>query len=114
MIARKRPPSTRRPRFRSERSRSAKPFAARALLQFHYDDHLRVVAPYCYGVSTRDIDSLRAVQVRGSSSSNALGFGKLWTVSKMRNLRMLEETFIPSDPSYNPEDKGMKRIYCRI
>jgi hypothetical protein len=113
MTARKRPPVT--------GGRSSDPsdiiseaIRRRVLLQFHYDDHLRVVAPYCLGLSSRDMDSLRAVQVRGSSSSNALGFGKLWTVSKMRDLRILEETFIPSDPNYNPEDKGMKKIYCRI
>lgn len=86
----------------------------RSLLQFHYDDHPRIVAPYCFGLSTKGIDSLRAVQVRGSSSSNALGFGKLWTVSKMRDLRILDETFMPDDRDYNPNDKGMKKIYCRI
>lgn len=113
MIARKRPPITGgRTVDPSDLIREA--IRRRALLQFQYDDHLRVVAPYCFGLSTRGIDSLRAVQVRGSSSSNALGFGKLWTVSKMRDLRMLEETFIPTDPNYNPEDKGMKKIYCRI
>jgi hypothetical protein len=113
MTAPKRPPATRgRASDPSDTIREA--IRSRSLLQFHYDDRLRVVAPYCYGLSTRDIDSLRAVQVRGSSSSNALGFGKLWTVSKMRDLRMLEETFIPSDPNYNPDDKGMKKIYCRI
>jgi len=113
MIARKRPPST-GGRASNPSDIISEAIRRRVLLQFHYDDHLRVVAPYCLGLSTRDIDSLRAVQVRGSSSSNALGFGKLWTVSKMRDLRMLEETFVPADPNYNPEDKGMKKIYCRI
>ncbi|HEY5759575.1 MAG TPA: hypothetical protein VIU34_27330 [Steroidobacter sp.] len=113
MIARKRPPAT-RGRASAPGDTISEAIRRRALLQFHYDDHFRVVAPYCFGLSTRDIDSLRAVQVRGSSSSNALGFGKLWTVSKMRDLRILDETFIPNDPNYNPEDKGMKQIYCRI
>jgi hypothetical protein len=114
MIARRRPPS--RGGLASDPSDTIREaIRRRSLLQFHYDDHLRVVAPYCYGLSTRDVESLRAVQVRGSSSSsNALGFGKLWTVSKMRDLRMLEETFVPADPNYNPEDRGMKKIYCRI
>lgn len=86
----------------------------RTLLQFSYDGRLRVVEPYCYGESTRGVDSLRALQVRGESSSNAMGFGKLWTVAKMQDLRPLEETFEPDDPNYNPNDRGMKRIYCRI
>jgi hypothetical protein len=86
----------------------------RSLLQFRYGNHVRVVAPYCFGVSTRGEDVLRAVQIRGASSSNAMGFGKLWTVSKILDLRMLNETFTPDDPDYNPNDKGMKQIYSRI
>jgi hypothetical protein len=85
----------------------------RSLLEFHYKGHLRIVQPYCFGVSMRDNDVLRAVQVRGSSSSK-LGIGKLWTVDEMLAPRILDETFTPSDPSYNPNDTAMKRIYCRI
>ncbi len=59
----------------------------RVLLQFHYHGRLRVVAPYCFGVSARDADVLRAIQVRGQSSSGGgLGFGKLWTVADMVGL----------------------------
>lgn len=86
----------------------------RALLEFRYDGRLRVVAPYCYGVSTRGVEVLRAIQVRGDSASGGLGFGKLWAVDKMIKPRMLDETFAPDDPNYNPSDLGMKQIYCCI
>jgi hypothetical protein len=86
----------------------------RALLEFRYQGRFRVVAPYCLGVSTRGVEVLRAIQLRGSSSSGGLGFGKLWDVSKMMNPRVLHETFVPDDPNYNPNDSGMTRIYCRI
>lgn len=86
----------------------------RALLEFRYDNRYRVVAPYCHGISTRDVEVLRAIQVRGSSSSGGLGTGKLWTIGKMVNLRMLDETFTPDDPQYNPDDGAMKQIHCRI
>jgi hypothetical protein len=85
----------------------------RALLEFHYDGRLRVVAPYCCGVSTRDTDVLRAIQVRGSSASGK-GFGKLWTIDKMVDVHALNETFTPDDPNYNPDDSAMKQIYCRV
>jgi hypothetical protein len=85
-----------------------------ALLEFHYKGHLRVVQPYCFGVSTRDVNVLRAVQVRGSSSSNTLGIGKLWSAVEVLAPRILDETFTPNDPLYNPNDVAMKRIYCRI
>lgn len=86
----------------------------RALLQFRYHDRVRVVAPYCHGVSTRDVEVLRGVQVRGESGSSGFGMGKLWTVDKMVEPRILEETFVANDPHYNPNDSAMKRIHCRV
>jgi hypothetical protein len=86
----------------------------RALLEFHYHGRLRIVAPYCHGLSTRDVDVLRAVQIRGLSASGGRRFGKLWSVAEMVNLRPLDETFVPDDPDYNPNDEAMKKIYCRI
>jgi|SRR5258707_8532098 hypothetical protein len=86
----------------------------RALLEFLYHNRQRVVAPYCCGVSGRGSDVMRAVQVRGVSSSGGLGFGKLWTVAEIAQLRVLDEMFTPDDPDYNPQDRAMTRIYCRI
>jgi hypothetical protein len=86
----------------------------RALLEFIYHDRRRVVAPYCCGVSGRGADVLRAVQVRGESASGGMRFGKLWTVAEIANLRMLDETFEPDDPNYNPQDSAMTRIHCAI
>jgi len=86
----------------------------RALLAFHYDGKQRVVAPYCYGVSTRGRESLRAIQVRGASASGGFGVGKLWSVDKIVSPVILDQTFRPDDPNYNPNDVGMREIYCRI
>lgn len=86
----------------------------RALLKFRYKEHLRIVAPYCFGMSTRGQDVLRAVQVGGSSPSDGMGFGKLWALSEMADLHALDETFEPDDPHYNPNDSAMKQIYARI
>jgi hypothetical protein len=86
----------------------------RALLEFQYHGRLRVVAPYCHGISTRGGEVLRAVQVRGLSASGGFGFGKLWSVSAMVNPRILDEKFVPDDPDYNPKDSGMKQIHCRV
>ncbi len=86
----------------------------RALLEFVYHGRRRVVAPYCCGVSRREADVLRAMQVRGESASGGLGFGKLWTVADIASLRMLDEVFTPDDPDYNPQDRAMTRIYCGV
>ena len=87
---------------------------ARSLLEFDYHGLHRIVAPYCHGVSTRGSEVMRAVQIRGHSKSGGFGFGKLWIVDAMHNARVLEESFVPNDPSYNPNDIGMQIIHCRI
>lgn len=86
----------------------------RSLLEFDYHGLRRVVAPYCHGVSTRGHEVLRAVQVRGESRAGGLGFGKLWIVADLVGLRLSGEHFEPDDPHYNPNDRAMPQIHCRI
>ncbi len=86
----------------------------RSVLVFDYHGLNRVVAPYCHGHSSRDVELLRAVQLRGQSSSGGLGFGKLWTVAELVGARITGEVFVPDDPHYNPEDSALKHIHCRI
>ena len=86
----------------------------RTLLEFDYDGHRRVVAPYCHGVTRKQVEVLRAIQVGGSSRSGGFGFGKLWHVDKMQNLCASDEPFLPTDPEYNPDDSVMLSIHCRV
>lgn len=86
----------------------------RSLLEFDYHGLHRVVAPYCHGVSRRGVELLRAIQIRGGSHSGTRGFGKLWIVTELVNLRVSIEGFVPDDPNYNPSDRSMYRIHCRI
>lgn len=85
----------------------------RILLEFDYDGLHRVVAPYCHGFSSKG-EVLRAIQVRGDSHSHGMGFGKLWAVEKMQNLRQTAESFVPDDPHYNPKDSAMTTIHCSV
>jgi hypothetical protein len=86
----------------------------RSLLEFRYHGLERVVAPYCHGVSSRGVEVLRAVQVRGSSTSGGFGFGKLWSVAEIVNPGLLPESFVPDDADYNPDDSAMTHIHCRV
>ncbi|HEX6737826.1 MAG TPA: hypothetical protein VF310_06135 [Vicinamibacteria bacterium] len=74
----------------------------------------RIVHPYCHGVTATGAESLRAVQVAGSSRPGGLGFGKLWTIAKMANVVVRDESFDPDDPDYNPDDTAMVEIHCRV
>jgi hypothetical protein len=90
---------------------------SRRLLEFDYRGLHRVAAPYCHGISTAGTEVMRAVQIRGASSrggSKVYGFGKLWSIADIERPRLLEEVFAPDDPDYNPDDKGMREIHCRI
>jgi hypothetical protein len=87
----------------------------RLLLGFGYQGFLRVVQPYCHGRGSEGQELLRAVQVRGGSRSGGnIDSGKLWTVAKIVGLRVLEESFAPDDPKYNPNDKAIVSICCRV
>jgi hypothetical protein len=88
--------------------------ATKRLLAFTYEGHPRVVAPYCHGFTRAGGEALRAVQLRGSSRSGHFAGGKLWTVSKMRLVRTLEERFVADDRDYEPNDSAMLRVHCRI
>jgi|SRR5580698_3351188 hypothetical protein len=84
------------------------------LIEFDYHGHSRVVAPYCHGFSARGVELLRAVQLGGSSAKGGFGFGKLWTLAEIRNLRATDAPFVADDPNYNPDDTAMQRIHCRV
>jgi hypothetical protein len=87
---------------------------SRTLIEFDYDGFHRIVAPYCHGLTARHVEVLRAIQVGGASRSSGFGFGKLWHVEKMRNLRGSAEPFLATDPQYNRDDSVMARICCRV
>lgn len=82
----------------------------RALLEFEYNGRVRVVAPYCHGISTRGTEVLRALEMQDGKA----GIGKLWALDQMVNARVLAVNFLPNDPNYNPMDSAMKSICCRV
>jgi hypothetical protein len=84
------------------------------VLEFLYDEAHRVVHPYCHGVTTTGNETLRAVQVGGRTRPGGLGFGKLWTVARMSEVRVTDRAFVPDDPNYNPDDSAMATIHCRV
>jgi hypothetical protein len=84
--------------------------ARRCLITFDYNGVHRIVQPYCHGFTRTGAETLRAVEVAGRGRA----FGKLWTVTKMQNLRLTAEPFTPDDPDYNPADSAMVEIHCRV
>ena len=86
----------------------------RRMLEFDYHGKRRVVHPYCHGVTPKGNETLRAIQVSGAAGSRGITSGKLWTIGEIERLRVLDETFRPDDPNYNPADSAMAEIHCRV
>lgn len=84
----------------------------RNLIEFSYDNKHRVVEPHCFGVTTKGNEVIRAFQIDGYSSSGKLGW-KLYNLSKMDGLNILDETFDIRD-DYTSGDKGMSKIFCEL
>lgn len=81
------------------------------LIEFNYKDEVRVVEPYTFGVSSTGKDVLSAYQVEGgSTSSDDLGW-RLFSIGKIENIKILDNSFNPIRDGYNSDDTRMKKIY---
>ena len=87
---------------------------SKRIITFMYDRGLRKVEPYCYGVSAKVKEFLRAFQISGYSSSGISKGWKLFSVAKISNLKVLDEVFQKIRSEYNPNDSVMTRIFCRV
>jgi hypothetical protein len=86
----------------------------RRLLQFTYDDEVRIVEPHLLGRKTSGKDALSAYLVGGYTESDRQPYWRNYTVEKMEFITMLDETFSGARHGYNPNDKTMEEIYCRL
>lgn len=83
-------------------------------LQFTYEGHYRKVIPFAYGdhITTHN-KVMRGLQVAGSSSSGKFDFPKLFSVSEMTGVQVVDETFeIPSH--YSKGDKAISPIEAEL
>lgn len=83
-------------------------------LEFFYEGHPRTVIPFAYGNhATTHSKVLRGLQVAGSSQSGKFDFPKLFTVSQMSGVKVLDETFeVPE--RYVKGDEHISPIECEL
>lgn len=86
----------------------------RRLLQFSYDDLTRIVEPHLFGRKTSGNDVLLGWLVEGYTESDSAPYWRNYVVDQMDFLIMLDETFEGTRAGYNPQDKTMEEIYCRL
>jgi predicted DNA-binding transcriptional regulator YafY len=81
----------------------------RRRLAFDYNGKSRVVEPQCYGVGTKGTELLRAHQLVGGTQAEPL-----FDVSKIQNLKMLDERFSEPGPHYTRNDSAMSIIFAQL
>src|SRR5689334_20079935 len=88
--------------------------AKKRLIRFTYKDLVRVVEPHLLGLNKADHLELCAFLVRGFTKSDQRPFWRTYLIEEMTMLTILDETFPGPRKGYNPNDKRMQRIYCRL
>jgi len=83
------------------------------LLEFYYEGGNRIVEPHCYGITTAGNEGLRANQIKGFSRSSGYTI-KMFDLTKVIQINILEETFNSPHKLYKRGDKGMSKIYCEL
>lgn len=84
------------------------------ILNFTYDGLPRTVEPHLVGDRTTGKTGLSAYQIGGKSHSNSVPYWRPFTVSKIRELEITDQTFDKPRPGYNPNDSRMTVIHCRV
>jgi hypothetical protein len=81
----------------------------RRRLRFVYNGQARLAEPQCYGLGHRGTELLRVLQLSGGSQREPL-----FDVSKMRELRVLDEHFTLPGPNYTRDDSAMKVSFAQL
>ncbi len=86
----------------------------RKLLEFTYDGYFRIVEPHTAGISRTGKDSLSAYQTEGDSNRGSVPCWGQFTVSKIENLQILDETFSGMRQGYTRGDSRMDEIFAEL
>jgi len=84
------------------------------LLEFEYDGHYRLVESHTYGTFKTGKDTLVAYQIDGTSERGNVPDWRPFTVSKITNLVLLEDTFVGTRKGYVQGDGRMILIHAEL
>ena len=86
----------------------------RVRLRCEYDGESRIVEPQCHGITTKLSEVVRVVEIYPGDRAGEPIEGKLFTVSKMVDLKKTDEKFLKPGRHYNSRDKAMKYVHCHL
>ncbi len=85
-----------------------------AVVEFLCHGGLRTVEPHSHGVSRRGHEVLRAWQRGGFSRSGRAEGWKLFDLERVEKWKETGEKFDAPRPGYNPADRQMSEVHCRL
>lgn len=86
----------------------------RNLLEFVYDGFHRIVEPHTVGISKTGKESLSAYQTRGDSARGSVPCWGQFILSKIEDLKVLDDNFTGTQFGYAKVDSRMSRIYAEL
>lgn len=86
----------------------------RKLLEFYYKNHHRIVEPHTFGISSKGNENLSAFQIDGISERNNVPDWGLFTIDKIVDLKILNESFVGTRLKYAKGDSRMIEIYKEL
>ena len=87
---------------------------SRQIIRIDYSGGFRIVEPFCYGVSASGNEMLRAYQREGYSLSGKPEGWKLFRVSGISSLTVIDVHFDGNRLDYKSRDPAMATIYCCV
>jgi hypothetical protein len=78
-------------------------------MQFEYHGVTRIVEPQCYGITAAKKERVRCHMIEGGSREE-----QLFDVTKITNLKLLNEYFTKPGPNYKRDDSVFEFIFCQL
>ncbi|MCK4668452.1 hypothetical protein KAU33_16990 [Candidatus Dependentiae bacterium] len=88
---------------------------SRKVIGFFYEGHKRIVEPHCYGVhKDTGNEVLCAYQIEGYSLSGSKPPWRLYIISKMSRIVIINNNFEKPRTGYKKNDSRMSTIFCQL
>jgi hypothetical protein len=84
------------------------------LIEFDYDGEYRLVEPHAYGVSKKGNELLRGYQTEGGTKNGVVPDWRLFSVNKIENLNVKNESFECEREGYKRGDSVLNEIFAEL
>lgn len=85
------------------------------IIEFNYHGYHRIVEPHLVGVhKDAGTQKLRGYQTAGGSEHGNIPDWRLFNIDEIESLKITDQNFSAARSGYNPNDRHMSSVICRI